>query len=88
MKRFYLIRYQDISGVSGAGVVAEGVQFMDGRVVICWVTNGIHGIVIHENIENVKQIHGHNGATQIRWVDEDCTDEDRSEDYLKRLSRL
>jgi len=93
MKRFELIRFQDISGVSGAGVVAEGVQFTDGRVVMRWMTNGIHGIVIHENIENVLHIHGHNGATQIHWIDEDCTESDEdwreSEDDLEeRLSHL
>jgi hypothetical protein len=87
MKRFHLIRFRDISGVSGAGVVAEGVQFSDGRVVMRWITNSVHSIVIHENIRDVEHIHGHNGATQIRWIDEgwQCPE---SEDYLKRLARF
>lgn len=30
MRRFVLIRSEDVTGVFGAGMVAEGVQFHDG----------------------------------------------------------
>ena len=33
---FALYRHQDITGVSGTGSVAHGVQFADGQVVIRW----------------------------------------------------
>lgn len=35
-RRFRLIRHHDVSGVSGTGPVAEGVQFTDGAVALRW----------------------------------------------------
>lgn len=68
MRRFVLEREVDVSGVSGTGTVAEGVQFTDGTCVIRW-----HGdrrsTVVWSDIEDVIFIHGHNGATTIKWVD-------------------
>ena len=69
MRHFVLVRTQDVSGVSGTGVVAEGVVFDDGRVVMRWLTNGVHAIVIHKNVENLLKIHGHGGKTVLRWID-------------------
>ncbi len=69
MRRFVLVRNHDVSGVSGTGVVAEGVVFGDGRVAMRWLTNGIHAIVIHQSLENVLEIHGHGGKTVLRWID-------------------
>jgi hypothetical protein len=34
MKRFHLFRNKDYSGISGVGVVAEGVEFTDGNKAI------------------------------------------------------
>ncbi len=69
MKLFTLMRDVDPSGVSGLGEVAEGVEFSDGAVVLRW--RGEAGsTAIHDNIENVKRVHGHDGATRI--VYEDC----------------
>jgi len=59
-----------VSGISGTGVVAEGVVFGDGRVAMRWTTNSIYSIVIHSSIADVLEIHGHNGTTFIRWIDE------------------
>lgn len=70
MRCFVLLRYLDRTGVSGTGIVAEGVQFGDGRVAMRWLTNGVHGVVLHESIEDVMRIHGHDGATRVRWLDE------------------
>ena len=36
VRTFILFRYQDMSGVSGTGVVAEGIVFKTGKTVICW----------------------------------------------------
>ena len=69
MRRFVLVRNHDVSGVSGTGVVAEGVVFGDGRVAMRWLTNGVHAIVIHQNVEHVLKIHGHGGKTVLRWID-------------------
>lgn len=76
-RRFVLNRVEDISGVSGVGVVAEGIRFSDGSVALRWlVPAGNPGsgnptsVVFHDNgIASVEAIHGHSGSTEIVWVD-------------------
>lgn len=66
--RFELVRHEDVTGVSGTGVVAQGVQFDDGIVVVRWL--GQHAsTVIWPGIDDVEHIHGHDGRTEIRWLD-------------------
>ena len=67
MKTFELIREIDISGVSGTGIVAEGIIFSDGRIAMRWLTETAT-TVIFDCIEDVQTIHGHNGSTVIRYV--------------------
>lgn len=69
LKRFYLLRGEDVTGVSGTGVVAEGVEFTDGVVVIRWMS-AMPTTVIHNSMESVIKIHSHDGKTQIVWKDE------------------
>lgn len=72
MRRFYLFRSEDVSGVSGTGIVAEGTQFTSGRVVIEWY--GEHpSIVMWQSLDDAMAIHGHNGATTVRWRDGPAT---------------
>jgi len=72
MLRFVLEREVDVSGVSGTGTVAEGVRFSDGKVALRWITNHAHqSTVIWDSIESVEVIHGHDGATRVRWIDDD-----------------
>lgn len=68
MKRFYLNRIKDISGISGTGRVAEGFVFDNGKVAMCWLT-ATSSIAIYDTIEHVNRIHGHEGATEVEWVD-------------------
>jgi hypothetical protein len=70
VRRFYLQRDADASGISGTGVVAEGVVFTNGRVVLTWL-HGIQSIVIHASIDHVITLHGHDGRTTLRWIDTD-----------------
>jgi hypothetical protein len=67
---FVLFRNEDVSGVSGTGVVAEGCVFSNGRVALQWRSNGLESIAIHESIESLEQIHGHGGRTHIMFLDE------------------
>lgn len=69
MRRFYLQRDEDESGVSGVGDVAEGVEFLSGQVSLCWLTD-TPSIGIYDSIEDVETIHGHGGKTIIRWANE------------------
>ena len=68
MRRFRLMRAEDVSGVSGTGNVAEGVSFSDGRIVISW-SGPYRSISIFESLGDLEAIHGHGGRTWIDWLD-------------------
>lgn len=68
MRRFELHRDRDVSGVSGVGVVAEGVQFTDGSAAIRW--HGEHpSVVFWGSVSDAMDVHGHGGATRLEWID-------------------
>lgn len=69
MRRFHLHRLDDETGISGKGIVAEGVQFTDGTVAIRWLSS-IPSTALHDTIERVIRIHGHNGKTCVIWKDD------------------
>ena len=62
MKIFKLFRKKDISGVSGTGWIAEGVEFSNGKVVISWLGK-LSATNVYDTIENAIAIHGHEGNT-------------------------
>ena len=68
LRRFNLLRKEDFSGISGAGTVAEGVQFSDGTCAMRWKT-ATTSTAIYRNAEDLIAIHGHEGRTQIVWID-------------------
>ena len=70
MVRFHLYRKEDESGVSGTGVVAEGVRFCGGRCVLHWLT-AVSSIAVYDNIEDLMAIHGHKGKTILQWEELD-----------------
>jgi hypothetical protein len=60
--------------VSGEGVVAQGIEFPDGRVAYRWHTTDSSMVAtaqFADSIEDVQLIHGHDGASKIIYVDED-----------------
>lgn len=61
---FDLIRHVDVSGVSGPGRVAEGIEFESGRVALCWLTES-GSVGIYDSLEHVVKIHGHGGSTEV-----------------------
>lgn len=70
MRTFILYRTEDVSGVSGIGVVAEGVQFSDGVCVCRWRPDSdTASTCVYDSIADVTTIHGHDGGTQIIWED-------------------
>lgn len=69
-RRFHLERDVDVSGISGIGTVAEGVEYSDGTVAIRWLVGGHRSTVVWDDIAAVEAIHGHSGATRIVWDDE------------------
>lgn len=68
MKAFSLIRYEDRTGVSGTGRVAEGVVFSNGKVALCWQTD-VSSLVVYDSIDDVTKIHGHAGSTAVVFHD-------------------
>jgi hypothetical protein len=65
MRTFYLERAIDLSGISGTGKVAQGVEFDDGTVALRWLSEHPSTAVYEKGIETVRAIHGHNGATRV-----------------------
>lgn len=58
IRSFTLRREEDVSGVSGTGVVLEGVLFSTGVVVIHWLTPPPRGsIAIFDSLEQFLSIH-------------------------------
>lgn len=75
MKRFTGVRNTDVTGVSGTGTVFEGVEFTDGTAVIHWVGDWPTTTVHSCGVDSVVHIHGHDGATEIEWLDSDNEDD-------------
>ena len=58
MRSFTMRREFDVSGVSGTGIVLQGVQFSTGVVVIHWLTPPPRGsISIFDSLEQFLTIH-------------------------------
>jgi hypothetical protein len=64
MRTFLLKRHRDISGVSGEGIVAEGVIFSNGKVCMSWLGR-IKSEEFFDTLGELIEIHGHGGATEV-----------------------
>ncbi len=73
IETFSVCRQSDESGVSGTGVIIEGVQYATGQVVLHWRTPFPKGsIAIFESIEDFKRVHidpHPSNKTIITWSD-------------------
>jgi len=65
---FVLERSIDHSGISGLGIVAEGVQFTDGQVVMKWLTE-TSSVSLFESLDDVRKVHGHGGDSVVRILE-------------------
>ncbi|MFI0739327.1 hypothetical protein ACH4PU_14745 [Streptomyces sp. NPDC021100] len=69
---FLLRRAIDHTGVSGVGIVAEGVLFTDGTAALRW--RGAHAsTVIWASLDDALAVHGHDGATVAVFAEEQTT---------------
>jgi hypothetical protein len=68
VKRFYLQRNKDASGVSGTGRVAEGCQFDTGWCALVWLSDTT-ALSFYPDIDAIDRIHGHAGQTRVTWID-------------------
>jgi hypothetical protein len=67
---FVLARHEDPTGLSGTGIVAEGVQWTGGSATLHWLTEWESFAVWPGGIDQILAVHGHNGATVVRFLDE------------------
>jgi hypothetical protein len=68
VRQFRLVRDEDVSGVSGTGVVAEGVIFSTGKVVLSWCSE-YRSVTVYDTLSDLQKVHGHEGRTRIEWLD-------------------
>lgn len=65
IQHFVLMRDEDEVGVSGTGVVADGVIFAgSGKVALSWNTPHT-SVAVYDDLETVIAIHGHDGKTKV-----------------------
>lgn len=68
-RRFALQRHQDATGISGTGLVAFGTTYPSGRTTLAWCCSDVPSVSIYDSPEQVIQIHGHGGGTDLIWID-------------------
>lgn len=64
MRTFRLERVIDESGVSGTGIVAQGVEFDDGSCALRWLTKH-RSTAVYDSATTLEKIHGHGGKTLV-----------------------
>lgn len=79
-RRFELVRTEDVSGTSGTGVVATGVEYPNGAVHMMWYNGSNEELEVDGNgfsfkpapngIKSTEIIHGHEGRTEVQFIDE------------------
>jgi len=70
LREYYLQRNEDFSGVSGTGIVAEGVIMPSGKCIHEWSQSYVISHNIYPNIQSVQHIHGHEGRTIVKFVND------------------
>lgn len=70
MRRFFMHRHIDQSGISGTGKVLEGVVTSSGKCFVEW-RPPVTSDCIYPSFEMFKKIHldGHPGCSEIIWMD-------------------
>jgi hypothetical protein len=69
MRTFELHRDVDETGISGTGIVAQGVEFDDGVIAMRWLSEWPTSVVFHDRgAEALEAVHGHGGKTRVVWL--------------------
>lgn len=63
------MRHQDVTGVSGVGVVAQGTEWTSGAVTLHWPGDPVQSTGQYRSVEELLCIHGHGGCTEVEWID-------------------
>ncbi len=69
VRRFYLDRVIDESGMSGLGKVSEGVVLPNGVAIMWWLVPP-HSVQMYQSINDLHFIHKHGkrNTTKLVWV--------------------
>jgi hypothetical protein len=70
IRRFLLVRERDMTGISGTGIVAEGAKFRSGMCVLQWRREP-YTVGIFQSLSDLIAVHGHEGATQVEFIDQE-----------------
>jgi hypothetical protein len=70
MRRFVLVRSEDVTGRSGLGIIAEGVSLTGGSAHLHWMTDWETFVHWPGGVDAILAVHGHEGSTVVRWLDE------------------
>lgn len=70
IRRFHFVRTEDVSGVSGTGIVGEGCELSNGKIVFSWLSN-LGSVAVYDNVKTFLTVHGHEGNGKIAWIDAD-----------------
>lgn len=65
MRKFYLLRHEDVHNNSGIGVVAEGVIFDNGMGALTWLTDELTVTTFVRGVRGVKRLHSHDGKSEV-----------------------
>lgn len=64
MRVFELRRHEDVSGVSGTGVVAHAVEWPNGICTLNWATQ-YSSTAVYQSLDTMKKIHEHGGMSSF-----------------------
>lgn len=85
---FLLVRDDDETGVSGEGVVAKGVEFTSGLCLMQWIVPPAQSIVVHQSMEKLVLVHGHNGKTRVEYVQNSTVEAEQLESIEETVYAL
>ena len=68
-RKFELVRHEDVSGVSGTGVVADGIHYPE-LVILRW-RPPYDSTAVWPSLDKMLGAHGHGGKTVVHWLDEE-----------------
>lgn len=70
MRNFILDRKQDITGISGTGIIAYGVQWTPGGLCdMYWLGTKTTGQ--YPSIDSIKSTHCYNNNASVIWLQDD-----------------
>lgn len=87
IRRWIMVRNEDISGVSGTGLVAAGVEFATGGVAGSFVSK-YPGCFTYPSMSILQHVHSHEGAHDTKIIYVDNLDDEELEKVFELITRV